>query len=142
MKITASWTHEGFKLMDGSIDSSAANTSSFYVEARLDLVKKKATLEKVPELGVAEFLQTDVRQNLTEHRYTLMLAQPGNRETFGFSRLVLIDRVSGEVDAFDPSPLELLEEHLIVPKPGTHNEFWIVGTSLDWKKGGDQSGCL
>ena len=28
----------------------------------------------------------------------------------------------------------MLEEHLIVPKSDNEEEFWIVGTSLDWQK--------
>lgn len=127
-------TKDAFAAMDGSWDG-AASAASRYVQARLDLKAKTARLEKSPEFGQVEFIQTDARENLAAHRYALMLAQPGGAAAFGFNRLVLVERETGNTSSFDVGGSEILEEHLIVPKPGTAKDFWIIGASLDWKKG-------
>jgi all-trans-8'-apo-beta-carotenal 15,15'-oxygenase len=126
-------TSDAFAAMDGSWDG-AASAASRYVQARLDLNAKTARLETSPEFGQVEFIQTDARENLAAHRYALMLAQP-SADAFGFNRLVLVDRETGNASSFDVSGQEILEEHLIIPKPGTVADFWIIGTSLDWQKG-------
>lgn len=64
-----------------------------------------------------------------------MLAQPGSKDAFGFNRLVLVNRGTGSATSFDVGKTEILEEHLIVPKPGNTADFWILGTVLDWHKG-------
>ena len=124
-------TKDAFAVMDGSWDGTAS-AASHYVSARLDLSAGKLNLEQAPELGQVEFIQTDARQDLGAHRYALVLAQPRGPQAFGFNRLVLIDRLSGATEHFDTAETEILEEHLIVPKPGSADDFWIIGTSLDW----------
>lgn len=127
-------TKDAFSAMDGSWDG-AASAASRYVQARVNLKSKTIHLDKAPEFGQVEFIQTDARENLSSHRHSLMLAQPGGASVFGFSRLVLVDRNTGNASSFDVGNTEVLEEHLIVPKPGGENGFWIVGTALDWQKG-------
>jgi carotenoid cleavage dioxygenase len=127
-------TKDAFAAMDGSWDGAASATSR-YVQARIDLKAKTTRLEKSPEFGQVEFIQTDARENLAAHRYALMLAQPGGAAVFGFNRLVLVDRETGNTSSFDVRETEILEEHLIIPKPGTATDFWIIGTSLDWQRG-------
>lgn len=127
-------TVDAFAAMDGNWDG-AASASSRYVQARVDLRTRAVRLEKAPELGQVEFIQTDARENLSAHRHVLMLAQPSGKDAFGFDRLVLVDRETGNASSFDVGATEILEEHLIVPKPGTATDFWIMGTSLDWHKG-------
>ncbi|MFK7754020.1 MAG: carotenoid oxygenase family protein [Sedimentitalea sp.] len=126
-------THDAFAAMDGSWDGQAS-AASRYVQARLDLSTRRAHLDTAPEFGQVEFLQTDARDNLARHRHTLMLAQPGGPTAFGFNRLVLLERDSGHATSFDLGENEILEEHLIVPKPGQQGDFWIIGTSLDWRQ--------
>lgn len=127
-------TQDAFAAMDGSWDG-AASASSRYVQARVDLASGVVHLDRVPEFGQVEFLQTDARENLSAHRYSLMLAQPGGASVFGFTRLVLVERHTGDTASFDVSETEILEEHLIVPKPGTVEDFWIIGTALNWQTG-------
>ncbi|NRA86184.1 MAG: carotenoid oxygenase family protein [Rhizobiales bacterium] len=127
-------TKDAFAAMDGSWDG-GASAASRYVQARINLKSKTVRLDKAPEFGQVEFIQTDARENLSSHRHALMLAQPGGASVFGFNRLVLVDRNTGNASSFDVGETEILEEHLIVPKPRIENEFWIIGTALDWQKG-------
>ncbi len=125
---------DAFAAMDGSWNGTAS-AASRYVQAKVDLNKKTAVLEKAPELGQVEFIQTDSREKLEHHRYAVMLAQPGGMSAFGFNRLLLVDRISGRTSHFDVGTTEILEEHLIVPKLDRTGVFWIIGTALDWEKG-------
>ena len=127
-------THDALAAMNGSWDG-AASAASRYVQARVDLRTKSVHLDKMPEIGQVEFIQTDRRENLSAHKYALMLAQPGGAAAFGFTQLALVDRETGKTTSFDMGESEILEEHLIVPKPDQSDAFWIVGTALDWKKG-------
>ena len=130
-------THDAFSAMDGSWDG-AASAASRYVQARIDLKTKSVHLESAPEFGQVEFIQTDAREKLTAHRYALMLAQPGGKDVLGFNRLLMVDRETGKTSHFDVPQTEILEEHLIVAKPGRPGGFWVLGTSLDWMKGTTQ----
>lgn len=125
-------TQDAFAAMDGSWDG-ASSAASRYVQARLYLSARQLRLEQAPELGQAEFIQTDPRQNLSAHRHALVLAQPAGAQAFGFNRLLLVDRQTGATTHFDTGTTEILEEHLIVPKPGSTDDFWIIGTSLNWQ---------
>lgn len=125
---------DAFAAMDGSWDG-AASAASRYAQARVDLRKKSVELDVTEALGQVEFIQTDSRENLSRHRHALMLAQPGGAEAFGFTRLLLLDRLTGTASHFDVGSREILEEHLIVPKRDTAEDFWIIGTALDWGKG-------
>ena len=127
-------TKDAFAIMDGSWDG-VASAASRYAQAKIDLKRKSVVLEKAPEYGQVEFIQTDSRENLLRHRYALMLAQPGGTDVIGFNRLVLVERNSGNTSHFDVGKTEILEEHLIVPKPEPVDGFWIIGTALDWQRG-------
>lgn len=127
-------TKDAAAAMDGSWDG-AASAASAYVQARLDLSRQQLRIEPAPEFGQVEFIQTDARENLAAHRYSLMLAQPGGAAEFGFNRLLLVARETGSASFCDLPPTEILEEHLIVPKPDSTEDFWIIGTSLDWQAG-------
>ena len=127
-------THDAYAAMDGSWDGSAS-AASRYVQATLDLREKRVRLERASEIGSAEFIQTDPRAQLQSHRYTLLLSKPARPEVYGYGRLVLVDRMKSQTAHFDVNETEMLEEHLIVPKPGDDEGFWILGTSLDWAKG-------
>ena len=127
-------THDATAVMDGSWDGTF-NSQSCYAQIRIDLNKNSAILEKSPELGQTEFIQIDNRENLNQHRYSLMLSVVDESATFGFNRLVLLDHFSGNYSYFEVSSHEILEEHLIVPKINTEDDFWIIGTTLDWYKG-------
>lgn len=125
-------TDSAFAAMDGSWDGGVASNSR-YVQVRLEWSTGRFRMDKAPELGEVEFIQTDARQALTAHRHALMLAQPAGPQAYGFNRLVLVERDTGNASHFDLGASEILEEHLIVPKPGSDHDFWIMGTSLDWQ---------
>jgi carotenoid cleavage dioxygenase len=125
---------DAFAAMDGSWDG-AASAASHYVQAKIDVVKKSALLERSPEFGQVEFIQTDSRENLLHHRFAIMITQPGGPNVYGFNRLLLVDRNSGNTAHFDVDATEILEEHLIVSKPNRGDEFWVIGTALDWQSG-------
>ena len=125
---------DAFAVMDGSWDG-AASAASRYVQAKINVKSKSVVLEKAPEFGQVEFIQTDSRENLLRHTHALMLARPGEADVFGFNRLLLVNRSSGNTSHFDVEKTESLEEHLIVPKPEQTDEFWIIGTALDWQRG-------
>ena len=126
--------NDAFAAMDGSWDG-GASAASHYAQARINLKSKTVRIEKAPEHGQVEFIQTNARENLLRHRHALMLAQPGGASVFGFNRLLLVDRTTGNASSFDVGETEILEEHLIVQKPGSRQDFWIMGTALDWKRG-------
>ena len=127
-------THDSFAFMDGTWEGDISSASR-YAQVFLNLTTKTACLKTVDGLGRTEFIQTDYRQNLANHRYALMLSSIETTEAYGFNRLLLVDRNSGKDVFFEVSKTEILEEHLIVPKPRTEDDFWIIGTSLDWAKG-------
>ena len=127
-------TQDAFAAMDGSWDGRVSSRSN-YVQASVDPDSKTVRLDKAPEFGHVEFIQTDSREDLGRHRHAVMLAHSGKARDFRFNRLLLIDRVSANHSFFDVKETEILEEHLIVPKPGHKNAFWIMGTALDWQKG-------
>lgn len=127
-------SHEAFAVMDGSWDGTVS-AASRYVQARVDLVAKTVVLEQADDLGQVEFIQTDARENLQRHRHVLMLGESGAAPSYGFNRLVLVDRDTGAASHFDVGTTEILEEHLIVPKSDGSAGFWIMGTALDWGKG-------
>ena len=106
-----------------------------YAQIKLDLNSGSATLETFSEFGFTEFIQTDHRENLANHRFALMLSGSGTAETHGFNRLLLIDRITGRDAHFETGKTEILEEHLIVPKSQHASDFWIIGTTLDWARG-------
>ena len=127
-------TNDAFAAMDGNWDG-GASAASRYAQARINLKSKTVRIEKAPEHGQVEFIRTNARENLLRHRHALMLAQPGGATVFGFNRLLLVDRTTGNASSFDVGETEILEEHLIVQKPGSRQDFWIMGTALDWKRG-------
>ena len=125
---------DAFVAMDGSWDG-AGSSASNYVQAKLDLVKKTALPEKNLRRSVRlNLFKLTVGKNRQPHRFTLMISQPG-LDVFGYNRLLLIDRHSGNTSHFDVGSTEILEEHLIVPKPNREEAFWVIGTALDWQVG-------
>ena len=57
-------TENAFAAMDGSWDGKAS-AASRYAEARLDLLGRQLLLDKAPEHGQVEFIQTDARETWT-----------------------------------------------------------------------------
>ncbi|MCY4151303.1 MAG: carotenoid oxygenase family protein [Aestuariivita sp.] len=127
-------TREAFSVMDGSWDGQD-HVKSRYAQAILNLTTKTAVIDHFDDFGPVEFIRTDDRENLTQHKQALMLSRSTHSGVYGFSRLNLYDRQSESNRFFDVSTSEILEEHIMVPKQGHDNQSWIIGTALDWKKG-------
>lgn len=127
-------TADAYQVMDGSWNG-GAGTTMHYAEARIDLAGKTVRIEHNRDNEHVEFIKVDTREHLSAHRHALMLAHSGGASQIGWDMLVQIDRLSGRTTSFRIGDGELLEEHLIVPKPDTTDDFWIVGTSLDWRNG-------
>ena len=119
---------DAYAMMEGTWDGHVS-AGLAYLTLRLNVATGAVQLEKRKELGQVEFLKTDPRAALQNHRHTLMLAE--REGTPGFGRLVLYDRVRETAQTYDAPNTEMMEEHLMVPKPNSEG-FWIVGTSQDW----------
>ena len=125
-------THESYDVMNGTWDGHSYAAQQ-YMQMRLDTKARRAYFNGVPEFSATEFIKIDPREELTRHRYALMVSQTSQTETYGFNRLLLVDRNTGGLSHFDAGATEMFEEHLIVPNPDNAEAFWIIGTSLNWQ---------
>lgn len=85
--------------------------------------------------GVAgEFPQTDPRRAGLRRRHAVCVSGslPGRPGPTGLTR---VDWESGDHGVFDFGADHIVEEHLVIPKPGRHGETdaWLVGTTLNVK---------
>jgi carotenoid cleavage dioxygenase len=102
---------------------------------RLDPASGRVHTDSFPE--VAEFPRVDPRVVGQPHRYLYSVIAPAAplAPYFGFSAVARRDLHTGALDRFDYGPQTLVEEHLVVPRPGsaTEGDGWLVGTVLDIK---------
>ena len=68
--------HVSYGVMDGSWDGGPASPS-IYASGIVDLTKQSVKLERVSRLNNVEFLQTDPRHRLTQHRFVTMVGESG-----------------------------------------------------------------
>jgi all-trans-8'-apo-beta-carotenal 15,15'-oxygenase len=81
-----------------------------------------------------EFPQVDPRVVAQRNRYVYYPTQRGLPDSaWGFNALQRLDVETGRTDAFSFGAQVLLEEHLLVPKPGSTREGqgWLLGTGFD-----------
>jgi carotenoid cleavage dioxygenase len=81
-----------------------------------------------------EFPRVDPRFVGLRNRNVYYPVGNGSREEgFGFGGVMRVDTDSGKVDRFDFSEEVALEEHVVVPKPGStrEGEGWLVGVGFD-----------
>ena len=90
------------------------------------MTKQSVKLERVSRLNNVEFLQTDPRHRLTQHRFVTMVGESGGAGRYGFDRLMVLDRQSDAVHFYDADEHEMLEEHVMVPKPGEETTFGLL----------------
>ena len=94
---------------------------------------------------VEEFPRLDPRFIGRPSRYlvtpTSWRNAPVNAPSFGFHGLRVRDMARGSEQRFDYGDAMAVEEHIVVPKPGTANELnaWILGTAFDAKS---QTTCV
>lgn len=83
-----------------------------------------------------EFPQVDPRVVARRHRYVYYPTVRGAADRWGANALQRLDLDSGRIDAFAFDAHTVVEEHLLVPKPGSLREGqgWLVGTGFDAKR--------
>ena len=110
-------------------DHSAPSTPQFLaIDLRSGRVQGHSRRESV------EFPQVDPRVVAQRNRYVYYPTQRGLPDgAWGFNALQRLDVESGRTDAFSFGAQVRLEEHLLVPKPGSTREGqgWLLGTGFD-----------
>jgi all-trans-8'-apo-beta-carotenal 15,15'-oxygenase len=83
-----------------------------------------------------EFPQVDPRVVAQRYRYVYAPTQRGLQDRWGFNALQRLDIDSGRLDSFAFDAHTVVEEHLLVPKPGSTREGqgWLVGTGFDSRR--------
>ncbi|HSW07083.1 carotenoid oxygenase family protein [Aquabacterium sp.] len=105
--------------------------------AVLDLASGRASVESLGD--AVEFPRIDPRRIGLPARYLLNAAQwkpqPAGRGSL-FHGITLRDLQTGREDRFDYGEQTVVEEHILVPKPGRADELdaWVLGTSFDAKR--------
>lgn len=84
-----------------------------------------------------EFPKVDPRMvGLKNRNVYYPVGSAARTEGFGFTGVMRLDVESGKVDRFDFREDVALEEHVMVPKPGSakEGEGWLVGVGFDVKR--------
>ena len=100
--------------------------------ALFDLPRQRLDLVKRDE--ITEFPQVDPRVVARRNRFIYYPVQMGlQAPRWGFNALQRLDIERGRVDAFAFDAHTVVEEHVLVPKPGSQREGqgWLVGTGFN-----------
>ena len=102
--------------------------------ARLDMANTKATVEAFE--GETEFPRIDPRRIGVRARWLLTGAawkHTAGRQNALLHGLQMLDVESGRTRRFDYGAQVVVEEHILVPKPGKTGELdaWLLGTTFD-----------
>ncbi len=83
-----------------------------------------------------EFPQVDPRVVGRAYRYVYYPTQQGVGQRWGFNALQRLDLRRHEVDRFAFDAHTVVEEHVLVPRPGSRREGegWLVGTGFDARR--------
>jgi carotenoid cleavage dioxygenase len=106
--------------------------------ARLDLASGRARVQAVP--GEVEFPRIDPRRIGLPARHLVTAASwrdyPG-RSAAQLHGVQVLDTRSGRARRFDYGAMAVVEEHILVPKPGKTGELdaWLLGTVYDARRG-------
>jgi carotenoid cleavage dioxygenase len=93
---------------------------------RLDTSTLRAEMQLLPEQ--TEFPRIDPRAIGQRYRFLHAVADSGT--------VLRRDLETGAVTRFAYPAQVTVEEHVVVPKPGSSDgDAWLIGTSLDWKAG-------
>jgi carotenoid cleavage dioxygenase len=100
----------------------------------IDLIRGKASQTVTQVAG--EFPAIDPRMVGQRHKSLYAATRRGSANRPGFDSVARFERNTGKLDVFRYGDDYLVEEHLLVPKPGSAREDdgWLVGTALDIKK--------
>ena len=101
--------------------------------ARLDMRTGRASVQGLGD--AVEFPRVHPERNGLATRYLLSVAnwRPASTPLNWFHGLQLRDVESGRVQRYDYGPTTVVEEHIVVPKPGGRHELdaWLLGTTFD-----------
>lgn len=122
-------------VLDGEADASRSTPRLQFL--RLDLSSGRCSQHERPE-GV-EFPQVDPRVVGRRHRYLYCPAlsdQAPADGRWGFQAVQRLDLRRDRVERFDFGPQAVVEEHLLVPRPGSRREGegWLIGTGFDARR--------
>jgi carotenoid cleavage dioxygenase len=105
--------------------------------AVLDMRSGQARVEAMDD--IVEFPRVHPLRNGLNTRWLLTAAAwAGRRESpQWFHGLQLRDLATGRTQRYDYGPQTVVEEHIVVPKPGARAELdaWLLGTTFDVKQG-------
>ncbi len=98
---------------------------------RIDLPRQRLDLVKRDEM--TEFPQVDPRVVARRYRYVYAPARHGLPSGWGFNAVQRLDLERGTVARFVFPGEVVIEEQLLVPKPGSRREGqgWLLGTGFD-----------
>jgi carotenoid cleavage dioxygenase len=127
-------------LVHGAVDLVSGRPSrggrSALQSARLDLRTGRATVDALP--GGVEFPRIDPRRIGIAARHVVSAAAWKDWPARGglFHGVQVRDLQTGGVDRFDYGEQSVVEEHLLVPRPGGTAELdgWLVGTVYDARR--------
>ncbi len=127
-------TGQAMAMMKGQ--TAADDIPSSLRVARMDLRSGRATVERFDD--AVEFPRCDPRRVGRPTRW--LLSPTGWRRDAPagfFHALQLRDLHTGRTQRHDFGPGEVVEEHVVVPRPGREAELdaWLLGTSHDWRRG-------
>ena len=126
--------HGAVALVAGHVQG---ETGSSMQSAVLDMKSGRATVEAMP--GIVEFPRIDPRRIGVPARFVVAASNwkrhPG-RDGGLFHGLQVRDLQTGNVDRFDYGESAVVEEHIVVPKPGAtaERDAWLIGTTFDARK--------
>ena len=99
---------------------------------QIDLNRRRVDIERRSEQ--VEFPQVDPRVVARRNRYVYY--PEARAATWGHGALLRLDLTRGQTERFDFGPGVIIEEQLLVPKPGSRREGqgWLVGTGFDARR--------
>jgi all-trans-8'-apo-beta-carotenal 15,15'-oxygenase len=102
--------------------------------AVLDMRTGRATVESMRDS--VEFPRMHPQRNGVPSRWLLAAASWRPGADHGFHGLQLRDLTTGRTQRYDYGRDTVVEEHIVVPKPGATQELdaWLVGTTFDVKR--------
>lgn len=117
------------RTMRGELVESEASNAAFMT---IDLVRGRVGITRRDEQ--VEFPRVDPRLTALRNRFVFYTTYSGNTTRTGFFNSIMrLDVDSGKTDTFSFEKDCIVEEHIVVPKPGATREqdAWLVGAGFD-----------
>jgi all-trans-8'-apo-beta-carotenal 15,15'-oxygenase len=116
------------RIMRGESTAAGATNACFM---KIDLNKGRCTMETRNES--VEFPRIDPRFVSQRNRMVFYPSYAGNDPASRFNSVLRVDTETGKTDQFSFGEGVQLEEHIVVPKPGSvrEGEGWLIGVGFD-----------